>query len=189
LPTNQEDLIGTWLTFTAVVYDAFDASGVDYDEQNVADHLHLWRLIGHHLGVDPALVPTTRAHAAVLRDRIFTRQQRPCGAGRAMTAALVSQAHGRMPRFAWPLMPTAFRHFLGDPVSDMIGLAPANWTRHCFPVMSALTRVLTRGEEHDAVHARMSAFIGRHLMDGILTEMRGGDRPAYRIPTHLAGDR
>jgi hypothetical protein len=86
-------------------------------------------------------------------------------------------------------MPTAFRHFLGDPVSDMIGLAPANWTRHLFTVMSACTRVLTRGEERDPVHARLSAFIGRHLMNGILAEMRGGDRPAYRIPTHLAAGR
>jgi hypothetical protein len=189
LPTNQEDLLGTWLTFTAVVYDAFDASGVDYDERDVADHLHLWRLIGHHLGIDQRLVPTNRADAALLRDRIFTRQQHPSGAGTAMTAALVAQAHGRMPRFAWPLMPTAFRHFLGDPVSDMIGLAPANWTRHLFTVMSACTRVLTRGEERDPVHARLSALIGRHLMNGILREMRGGDRPAYRIPTHLAGGR
>ena len=189
LPTNQEDLLGTWLTFTVVVYDAFDASGVDYDQQNVADHLHLWRLIGHHLGIDPRLVPVTRADAALLRERIFARQQHPCGAGKAMTAALVAQAHGRMPRFAWPLMPTAFRHFLGDPVSDMIGLAPANWTRHLLTVMSAGTRVLTRGGERNPVHARLSAFIGRHLMDGILRETRGGDRPAYRIPTHLAGGR
>ncbi len=189
LPVNQEDLLGTWLTFTVVVYDAFDASGVDYDAADVDDHLHLWRLVAHYLGIDPTLVPLTRADAVVLRNRIFTRQQAPCGAGRAMAAALVAQARTRMPRLAWPLVPTAFRHFLGDPVSDMIGLAPANWTRHVFPPMSAITRVLTRGGERDPAHARISAFIGRHLMDGILHEMRGGERPAFRIPTHLAGGR
>jgi ER-bound oxygenase mpaB/B'/Rubber oxygenase, catalytic domain len=185
LPVNQEDLLGTWLTFTVVVYDAFDVSGVDYDAGNVDDHLHLWRLVAHHLGIEPALVPRTRADAAVLRDRIFTRQQTQCGAGRAMTAALVAQARTRMPRLAWPLMPTAFRHFLGDRVSDMLGVAPANWTRHLFPVMTAVSRVLTRGEERNGAHARLSAFIGRHLMDGLLRETRGGDRPAYAIPTHL----
>ena len=31
---------------------------------------------------------------------------------------------------------------------------------------------MTRGEERHAFHARVSAFIGRHLMDGILREMR-----------------
>jgi hypothetical protein len=103
-----------------------------------------------------------------------------------MTGALLAQSRSRMPKFAWPIMPTAFRHFLGDHVADIVGLPPANWTRHLFPVMSALTRLMTRGEERHAFHARTSAFIGRHLMDGILREMRQGDRPAFAIPTHLA---
>jgi hypothetical protein len=185
LPVNQEDLVGTWLTFTAVVYDAFDASGVVYDAQDVDDHLHLWRLVAHHLGVDPALVPPARSDAAALRDRIWTRQQARSAAGLVMTEALVAQAHGRMPRFAWPIMPTAFRHFLGDRVADLVGLPPANWTRYLFPVMSALTRVATLGKERHAWRARVSAAIGRRLMDGILAEMRDGDRPAFAIPTHL----
>ena len=75
VPTNQEDLIGTWLTFTAVVYDAFDASGVDYGPNDVADHMHLWRLAAHHLGVLPELVPVERSVAAALRDRVWARQQ------------------------------------------------------------------------------------------------------------------
>lgn len=187
LAVNQEDLVGTWLTFTAVVYDAFDASGVAYDGRDVDNHLHLWRLVAHHLGVDPALVPPTRTDADALRERIWARQQSRSAAGAAMTAALVEQAHSRMPRLAWPIMPTAFRHFLGDHVADMIALPPANWTRHLFPVMSALTRVATLGKERHAWRARVSAAIGRRLMDGILEEMRGGDRPAFAIPTHLAG--
>ena len=185
VPGNQEDLVGTWLTFTVVVYDMFDASGVDYREQDVADHLHMWRLIGHHLGIDPALVPHTRADAAALRDLIWSRQHAPSASGQAMTAALLAQAHQHMPRFAWPLMPTAFRHFLGDHVADMLALPPANWTRHVFAPMNAISRVLTRGKETHPVHARFSAFAGRHLMNGILSEMRGGQRPKFEIPMHL----
>jgi ER-bound oxygenase mpaB/B'/Rubber oxygenase, catalytic domain len=189
IPANQEDLLGTWLTFTSVVYLAFDASGVDYDQQNIVDHLHLWRLVAHHLGIDPNIVPTTRADADILRERIFGTQQAPSGAGKAMTTALVSLAQARVPKFAWPMMPTAFRHFLGDSVSDMIGLPRANWTSHLFRVMSAATRVMTRGEERHVLHARISAFIGRHLLDGILTDMRHGNRPTFQIPTHLANHR
>lgn len=185
VPGNQEDLVGTWLTFTVVVHDMFDASGVDYREQDVADHLHMWRLIGHHLGIDPALVPHTRADAAALRDLIWSRQHAPSASGQAMTAALLAQAHQHMPRFAWPLMPTAFRHFLGDHVADMLALPPANWTRHVFAPMNAISRVLTRGKETHPVHARFSAFAGRHLMNGILSEMRGGQRPKFEIPMHL----
>jgi ER-bound oxygenase mpaB/B'/Rubber oxygenase, catalytic domain len=186
VPGNQEDLVGTWLTFNVVVYDMFDASGVEYSEQDVADHLHMWRLIGHYLGIDPVLVPLTRADAAALRDVIWKRQQAPSAAGREMTAALLAQAHHHLPRLAWPLMPTAFRHFLGDPVADMLALPPANWMRHLFGPMDAMTRVMTRGKETHRIHARFSAFFGRHVVDGIVREMRGGARPAFAIPTHLA---
>ena len=186
LPGNQEDLVGTWLTFTVVVYDMFDASGVDYTEQDVVDHLHMWRLVAHHIGIDAELVPLTRVDAAALRDLIWKRQHAPSASGKAMTAALLAQAHHHMPRFAWPLMPTAFRHFLGDDVADMLALPPANWTRVVFAPMSAISRVMTRGKETHRLHARFSAFAGRHLMNGILSEMRGGERPKFEIPTHLA---
>ena len=186
VPANQEDLVGTWLTFTSVVYEMFDASGVDYTEQDVVDHLHMWRLVAHYLGIDPALVPLTRGDAEALQELIWRRQHAPCESGRAMTAALLAQAHQHMPRFAWPLMPTAFRRFLGDEVADMLALPPANWSRHLFTPLNAVTRVLTRGKEQHAMHARFSAFAGRHLMNGILREMRGGERPKFAIPTHLA---
>jgi hypothetical protein len=185
-PVNQEDLLGTWLTFTAVVYDAFDASGVDFDAQDVEGHLHMWRLVAHFLGLRPDLVPHRRDDADALRRQIFATQQRPCAAGKAMTSALVAQSRTRLPRFAWPIMPTAFRHFLGNEVADMIGIAPANWTRHLFPLMTLFSRVATRGKERHRLHARFSAFIGRRLMNGLLEEMRGGDRPAFAIPTQLA---
>jgi len=65
-PVNQEDLVGTWLTFTSVVYDAFDASGVSYDASDVDDHLHMWHLVAHLIGAEPALVPSDRATAEAL---------------------------------------------------------------------------------------------------------------------------
>jgi ER-bound oxygenase mpaB/B'/Rubber oxygenase, catalytic domain len=188
VPINQEDLAGTWLTFTSVVYDAFDASGVDYTDQDIADHLHMWRLVAHHLGVNPLLIPLTRTDARILRTRIFGRQQGPSGAGRVMAAALLAQSRGRMPRMLWPVMPSAFRRFLGDRVCNMIGLPPTNWTRHLFVVMSLVSRVMTLGADHHRLHARLDAFMGRHLMDGILSEMRHGERPGFAIPTHLAAN-
>ncbi|MEM9041217.1 MAG: oxygenase MpaB family protein [Actinomycetota bacterium] len=188
LPGNQEDLVGTWLTFTVAVYDAFDASGVVYTDADVDDHLHMWRLIGHHLGVDPALMPPDRASATALYRRIQLRQRARCASGVAMTDALVVQAHRHMPRLVRPMLPTAFRHYLGDDVADVIGIAPANWSRHLFPALTRMTRLTTRGSSEHQVHARWSAFVGRHLMNGILAEQRHGERPAFQIPIHLADD-
>lgn len=185
-PVNQEDLVGTWLTFTTVVYDAFDASGVSYDAADVDDHLHMWHLVAHHIGVDAELVPADRPTADALQARIWERQHAPCGAGVAMTDALVANAHRHLPRLSWTMLPTAFRHFVGDDVADILGLPAANWTRHLFPPLNAITRVLTRGKQRHRLHGALSAFLGRRLMNGILAEMRSGDRPDFAIPTHLA---
>ncbi len=186
LPGNQEDLVGTWMTFTVAVYEAFDASGVVYTDADVDDHLQMWRLIGHHLGVDPALLPPDRASATELFRTIQSRQLARCASGVAMTEALVDQAHRHMPRFVRPILPTTFRHFLGDDIADLIDIAPANWSRHLFPVMNRMTRLMTRGSSEHPVHARWSEFVGRHLMNGVLAQQRHGERPAFRIPTHLA---
>lgn len=185
-PANQEDLVGTWLTFTAAVYDAFDVSGVTYTPRDVDDHMAMWRLVGHHLGLDPALVPTTRADASALQALIRQRQLAPSASGVAMTAALIAQAHQHMPRFVRPLLPTTFRIYLGDPIADLVDIDRSNWSRHLFGVLSRITRVTTRGSSKHPIHARWSAFVGRHLMNGILAEMRSGDRPSFSIPTHLA---
>lgn len=186
LPGNQEDLVGTWLTFTAQVYDTFDASGVEYTDDDITAHLHMWRLVGHHLGVAPRLVPSNRRDADALHAMIWRRQQAPSASGVAMTQALLDQAHHHMPRPTWPLIPTTFRHFLGDDVADMIEIPPANWTRHVFPVMNRVARFFTRGSARHPLHARLSAYMGRHLMNGLLREMRQGDRPDFAIPDHLA---
>ena len=52
--------------------------------------------------------------------------------------------------------------------------------------MSSVTRLLTRGKDTGRIHPEISAYLGRHLMNGIIREMRHGDRAAFAIPGHLA---
>ena len=185
-PANQEDLVGTFLAFTTVVYDTFDRTGVDYRDDQVADHLHMWRLIAHWLGIDPAIVPLDRASASRLQRDIGARQHAPSAAGMAMTQALLDQFVARLPRTVAAKVPTAMRRINGDVVCDMIGVPSANWTRLLLGPMSELTRVLTFGRRHDAGMRRLSARAGRSMVNALTEAPRDGDRPSFEIPTHLA---
>ena len=81
-PVNQEDLAGTMLTFTTVVIDAFRRSGVEFASSGAEDFLHLWRVIGHFLGVRPgALARRTSPRPSTLQRRIFGRQHAPSAVG------------------------------------------------------------------------------------------------------------
>lgn len=185
-PVNQEDLVGTLLTFTVTVYDMFDKSGVQYRDQEIIDHLHMWQVIGHLLGIEDDMLPATRAESAALRDLIWTRQHAPSASGRAMQEALLAQSNQHVPRFARPIMPAAFREFLGEEIANDIALPPNNWTRVFFGPMTAMTRVMTRGEARHPLRGWFSRNIGRWMLDAVLSEMRGGGRPDFAIPDHLA---
>lgn len=184
-PANQEDLVGTFLTFTTVVYDVFDRTGVRYTDEHIADHLHMWRLIAHWLGIDPAIVPLDRASASQLQRDIAARQHAPSAAGIAMTAALLDQATQRLPRRLATKIPTAMRRLNGDLVCDMVGVPPTNWTRFLFGPGSELTRVLTFGRRRDAGMRRLSARTGRLMIKALVDTPRDGDRPSFEIPSHL----
>jgi hypothetical protein len=184
-PANQEDLLGTMLTFTTVVYDVFDATGVEYEPEQIEDHLHFWRVIAHLLGIAPEIVPVDRAEAARLQTMIWERQHAPSGAGVAMTDALLGQAKERLPKLMWAFIPTAMRRFNGDEVCDMLGVEPANWTRVLFGPLSELTRLMTFGRRHNAALRWVGERVGRTMINALLDVTRGGERPTFSIPTHL----
>ncbi len=188
LPANQEDLAGTLLTFTVAVYDVFDRSGVDYTTEQIEDHLHLWRVIAHHLGIHHEITPRTRPQSADLRDLIWRRQHAPSAAGVAMTTALLDQAHEHVPHEAWPLIPAAFRYFLGDEIADMIEIPPSNRTVELLEPLARLTRFTTQGKQSHEAHQWFSEHFGRWMLNAVLAHMRGGDRPSFAIPTHLAAE-
>ena len=184
-PANQEDLLGTMLTFTTVVYDVFDRSGVDYSADQIEDHLYMWRVVATLLGVDPAIIPADRATAARIQALIWDRQHAPSAAGVEMSDALLGQAKDRLPKVMWAFIPTAMRRFNGDAVCDMIGVPKANWTRILFGPLADLTRIMTLGQRHNAMLRWIGSKVGRVMINALLDVTRGGERPMFEIPAHL----
>jgi hypothetical protein len=187
-PVNQEDLAGTLLTFTSVVIDAFRRSGVEFTSSGAEDYLYLWRVIGHLLGVDPALVPEDLAAAEALQDRIFTRQHAPSAVGAALTKTLLDLVGSRLPGPVSRLGPAMMRRYLGDDVADMIDVPKATAERWTVGALVYLTRVLTLGRRFDPVPRWLSDWVGRKLLDGLLSADRHGQRAPFAIPDHLRID-
>jgi hypothetical protein len=187
-PINQEDLAGTLLTFTSVVIDAFRRSGVEFSAAGAEDYLYLWRVIGHLLGVDEDLVPQDLATAKELQGRIFTRQHAPSAVGAALTKTLLDLVGSRLPGPVSRLGPAMMRRYLGDDVADMIDVPKATAERWAVDALVYLTRVLTLGRRFDPVPRWLSDWVGRKLLDGLLSADRHGERVPFAIPDHLRVD-
>ena len=65
-PANQEMLISTLLDFTVVTWHAIERMGVPVSLQVRRAHLHAWSVVGHLMGVAPALLPLELEDASAL---------------------------------------------------------------------------------------------------------------------------
>ncbi|GAA3611100.1 oxygenase MpaB family protein [Microlunatus ginsengisoli] len=186
-PINQEDLLGTLLTFTTVIFDALDRSGVSYARADAEAYLRAWCLVGHFLGIRPDVLPLGLDEAYALDALIRRRQDARSEAGREMTAALVGMAREQMhPRILRGMPQTTMRHLIGDETADLIGVPPGDWTRIFFGPMARLLGRLSMAEQHDRLLRAILTRIGTQLVKGFVEINRGGDRATFALPDHLA---
>jgi hypothetical protein len=50
-PLNQEDLLGTLLTFTVTVFEVLEQFGISWTADDQDAYLHAWDVVGAHLGI------------------------------------------------------------------------------------------------------------------------------------------
>lgn len=127
LPINQHDMLATILLFSSVWIDGVVELGVGLDHGAREDLVHLWRLVGHYLGVEPSLLPTCYADAVADQTFIHQTQGPPDDDSIALVRAYLSAG----PKANTPtLLATARRRFASWLIAQLnpdiaAGLAPA----------------------------------------------------------------
>lgn len=56
LPINQEELAGTLLAFSSVTLDGLASLGLTAPKEEAEAYMHVWKVVGHILGIDPRLM-------------------------------------------------------------------------------------------------------------------------------------
>jgi hypothetical protein len=69
-PLNQEDLLAMLLTFTVSVFEVLERFGIRWSSDDQDAYLHLWDVIGAHLGIGTPAVTENRELGQTLRDRV-----------------------------------------------------------------------------------------------------------------------
>jgi hypothetical protein len=186
VPVNQEDLLETLLTFTEIVFEVFDRTGIVYSEDDADAYLHTWSLIGYLLGVRPDLLPLTRAQTSVLMPIVRRRQFGPSEAGKTLTAALLDQSTALTPPGLRGLPATTLRYYVGDATAELLGVPAADWTRMLFQPLAEITRTLSIEHLHHRMLQALSQRIGFGMLSLAVRAERYGGRPAFQVPTSLA---
>jgi hypothetical protein len=132
LPCNQEELAYTLLTFGYVYLRGLRSLGIGLPPHDEDAFLHTWNVVGHLLGIERALMPTSMAHAAALFDRLQTLGRhhpyfpdpRP-----ALAGALMRTMQNEIPfRLLKPFPVLLTRHLCSAASASDLGLtSPVSW--------------------------------------------------------------
>lgn len=179
VPLNQEDQLGTLLTFSVVVVRAVRRLGVTVSNAEADGFLHLWRVAGALLGIEEALLPVDFASAEALATRIAERHFRASAAGQQLTRALIEgiDAHVRIPGITHYLV----HRLAGHRVAELLGV-PAD-TAFAGKLGRLRRLPLVEHLPLNTLLPQVATLVGRPLVDGIIWRKLGGELPGFAAPT------
>jgi hypothetical protein len=183
LPINQEDFAGTMTTFSTLIIDGLERMNVPMASRDQEAWIQCWGGIARMLGLREELIPANVNESRWLKDKIQSRQIEPSPEGRELTVALLEMYDRIIPgRFMDGISSTLMRQFLPPDVADGLGVPKANYTRY---IVWLMRQAAGLGVFRKTLLGRYRRF-NLELIQAMLTLERGGTRPAFAIPTHLA---
>jgi len=170
-PINQEDLAGTLLTFTVVVIDALEKLGVRLSADERRAYMHVWRVIGHFMGIVDEMLPVDEDDARQLWRAEQERQlYRTSEEGRHMAAALVGAFSTLVPGKRADFIGRGLvRHLSGGRACEAIGVSRLRWGGHVvFAATMRINRMFVRKQQHDPHFLNVTGRFQRDLIHGLV---------------------
>ena len=178
VPIPQPYMAFTLAEFGHISLAAMARLGVRLRPDELADIYHLWRYVGHVIGVDPALIPATEADHIRIEELYQLTSPGPDQYSREFVRALTEDylapqlatllrgPAGWRTRTAERLMYGASRVFLGDPAADTLGIpdgAAKHLVRAARPGLTLLDQARLRVVGRERLTARGYAERDREL--------------------------
>ncbi|MGQ0717944.1 MAG: oxygenase MpaB family protein [Pseudonocardiales bacterium] len=186
LPVNQEDLVGTLLSFSVAIPRGLARLGVNLPTEDRDAFFHIWRVIGHVLGVDKQLSPVRFDEGSALFDTILARQQAPSKAGTALTKGVLDFIREVLPGPAFAgVGPTLIRHLAGHAAADLVNVPPADFTKLATQPVSVLNFGASTAGDAVPVAADLAGKLGMVVFKQGLLITNKGRRYEWQVPTGL----
>ena len=184
LPINWQDQSFTLQSFAWVILRSLERFGCSCNEAESTAWLHLWAVVGHHLGIPDELCPRTVAAADELYRRIRTSQEQATPQGRELTRALGVFIAEKLdsPVIGRALSRTLLRWLCDDDTCRIVGIRPLNELERAL-IRSGrwLVRLVWR-DPRDVLHERL----GLWLVTRLTKLPREWERGLFSIPTDLS---
>jgi hypothetical protein len=186
LPVNQEDLVGTMLSFSWVTLDGLQKIGVELTDNDRDAYIHCWNVVGHLLGVHDDLLPASTAEARNLAMAIAAHQFGPTSEGKALTKSLTDMLAGLLPGNVFDPVPRLMtRYFLGKQWAEWLGVDEGFLAGLVAAPLRFGGITFSGAIEDSQTLSSIAEKVGHLLIDSLVFVARGGNRPSFAIPLEL----
>ncbi|WP_061222322.1 oxygenase MpaB family protein [Leptospira weilii] len=122
-PINQQDMAGTLQSFSSLILEGLMFSGITLSEEEKNAYIHLWKVVGHILGVIPELSPDNYEDSYALGLSIFQDQRKESEAGKILAKSLLDFMEYMLPGNLLDGIPLYFlQNYLGKENCEILGL-------------------------------------------------------------------
>ncbi len=190
IPINQQDLVGTLLSFGVVIIDGLEQLGITLTPEEREAYLHLWRVVGAMMGIDSDLLSEDETECRDLMNAILAQQSGPSVEGTELTNACTALMHDRL--IVGPLQrlsPYFVRFFVGDHYADMLKV-PASDAGDSF-VMEAVQwfdKGVRSLDNSNLIVAAMGRAFSHSMISRILQFTNAAKSEQFYLPSALTDE-
>ncbi|HEX2573443.1 MAG TPA: oxygenase MpaB family protein [Polyangia bacterium] len=191
-PINQHDMAATTLLFSLITIEGLRILGLHITPAEADDYMHLWRYVGHLIGVTPELLPGGEREAARLRDLIHATQAPPDDDSRDLVRALLhsgeqagsAEQRARARRFR-SFVEGMCRGLIGDTLADQLGVPRTTWS-NAVRAIRTMTTGFELARRRSATLEDQMVRLGESYWMRVVREGLAGATADFALPERLS---
>jgi hypothetical protein len=197
-PINQEDMAGTLMSFSALILDGLRQFGIDLSPEEQNGYMHIWKVVGHLMGLHEDLLVDTFEEGWELGITIMKRQAAPSDDGKMLTQACIEFMQHMVPGTLFDDVPEYMLWYFMDDISQAIGHDVAGYLglEHQHNIKGMLIMKLSHlfcsaineMEEHSRIVQEVVSVFNQKLLQGYLNLYNEGKNQHFYIPPSLKQD-
>lgn len=192
LAINQHDMAGTVILFSYVVLSALRKLGMPISAREGEHYMHLWRWVGHLIGVDPELNCASEGEADRYAELVRATEAEPDDDSRALTRALLTAEvreaktprQLRVAKLRSMMGHTFSRHLLGDELADQLAIGRTPM-RHTGPLWTRVISASSLVVDRVPLAERGALVVGTRYWDRVVEIGLAGAMAEFGLPERL----
>jgi uncharacterized protein (DUF2236 family) len=188
VPINQEDLLGTLMTFTWLILDGLNRLGTKLRVDEQQAYFETWLVVGNLMGIESGLMPRTLAEAQATTALIEKRQVAESPQGREMMAALLGMMQSNLPPELRSMPSCLIREFLPSDVATFLGVASHPLEEEMIRLTDDALRPLQRFMTFESRRHALVRTFSIHLLRAMLKVELDGQPARFELPDSLQED-